>query len=315
MCDKYIKCNHKNHDELYSKSRDSTRFFILFGKKEINKLEDLEHFVNYVNNINSKQLQLIYADDDETFADPFLFEYNNEMYVFFERVNKIRTDCGYVTGTGEIYFTKIKYEDGIYSHTVPELALKCDHHLSYPQIFKINDKIYMMPEQSKTERVDLYECQSFPNNWQFKKTLLRGAFVDSTLIYHNDTYWIITTRKEPKRYVSHEIYCTSDILGEWKRLDSHTIRQRKYPNGRYKRCGGGIIKINDELYFPVQYSENYYGEALQIYKLDLSLESRSEKLICTIRRNVYHLSVSNGWFVIDSNTEKNYFMKKNFVKL
>src|SRR3989339_735304 len=249
--DNFKECSHFNHDKLYSTNFDIQTFFILFYQskiinKNIENEQQLLDAINEINNLNSKHFQLLWFEDYVTKGDPFMFEHKEKLYLFFERINKNPTNNRYIHGIGEICCCELKYENGKYYYTKPHVIIQKSFHLSYPQVFELNGKIYMMPEQSKSKKLMLYESIEFPYKWNESKTLLEGKFVDSTLVYHNNIYWIFTTCKLDDNYIEQRIYYASDIFGEWKEfLLWDKPKTKKVLKGKYIRCGGNIIKINN----------------------------------------------------------------------
>lgn len=103
-------------------------------------------------------------------ADPFPIEIHGELYIFAEmwRYRYLKGCIGYSKLT-ENGFTKWKP------------VIEEPFHLSYPNIFVENGKIYMCPESNEAEEIFLYECMEFPEQWKKVKVLNSGEkYCDST---------------------------------------------------------------------------------------------------------------------------------------
>ena len=51
----------------------------------------------------------------------------------------------------------------------------------------------MVPESSQNREIALYRCDRFPDRWKREAVLIEGITAsDSTLIYHNDRFWMFT---------------------------------------------------------------------------------------------------------------------------
>lgn len=91
------------------------------------------------------------------YADPFLFDYKGETYLFAEYFS-------YKLGRGVISVSKYNPEIdsfGSFSEIIRE-----DYHLSYPVVFSYNNHIYMMPECGESRGLFFYKAVDFPNKWE-----------------------------------------------------------------------------------------------------------------------------------------------------
>lgn len=205
-------------------------------------------------------------------ADPFLYVYKNELFLFYEE------QIG-LTGKGVIKMTKTR---DVKSWTKPVLVLEEDFHLSYPNVFEINGQIYMMPETGDNKSIQLYTPNVDLTEWTFHKTLLRDRhFVDSDIVYHQGTYFLLSTDYSEKTNILRLFY--SD------KLDADWMEHAQSPIAKGEnvgRCGGSVINHNGNLYRPCQLTKKRYGEGLDIYKItDLNRDAYKEERIKTIIPN------------------------------
>ena len=71
------------------------------------------------------------------------------------------------------------------------LALDEDFHLSYPQVFKYKNEIYMLPETQGAGKVIVYKSVDFPLKWEKHKELLDYDNIkDPTLLNHNNNLYL-----------------------------------------------------------------------------------------------------------------------------
>ncbi|MCK5528758.1 MAG: hypothetical protein KAI74_03680, partial [Kiritimatiellae bacterium] len=95
-------------------------------------------------------------------ADPFLFDHENERYLFFEAMlhdaPTAHIDCA--------RFDHEKQEWQLLGTVLEE-----PFHLSYPQVIRDKEQIYMIPESKQALRVGLYRAVNFPTQWEFVKPL------------------------------------------------------------------------------------------------------------------------------------------------
>ena len=320
-------------DDIYNSKK--LLFWTMFQKLDTSL--DMSKIIEKINKINSKYFKVI-QNNFETIADPFLFKYGEDMYVFFEKVNNDRWVNRLNEGTGEIYCSKLTDSDGILGFSKPILALKETHHISYPFLIQDKDNIYMMPEQRRMGRLELYKCVIFPNEWKIERTLLKGNFVDSTLFYYNDIYWLFTisTNRKNVEY-KEQIYYTDNLAtGDWN-LHS-TIRVTNKIESR--RGAGNIIVKDGKIYRPVQNNKDYYAQGilfLEITKLSIteyeeklqygfsdschkSLKSDpqdrqdEEREVGILNRNIHTFNMLDDWIVIDSHNRNKRFFEPDYER-
>jgi hypothetical protein len=108
-------------------------------------------------------------------ADPFLYQYGHQLYVFFENYS-------YQTQKGKISAGKvIRDEKGNYAVVDVVDALDFDYHLSYPQIVLEDGEIFMIPETAQNHRLEVYRLVEFPHKWEIYATAFTGEnIVDTT---------------------------------------------------------------------------------------------------------------------------------------
>jgi len=217
-------------------------------------------------NLDTKKLKsygefkTIVPPKDKFWADPFIIFKNNIYYVFFE-------EFIYKKNKAHISFLTIN-QDGIYSK--PIKVLERPYHLSYPFIFKNNEKYYMIPESSLSNTIDVYECSKFPEKWNFCKTLIQNVTAtDSTLFYKNEKWWLFTslTNYQNKKRENELFLFYSDNL-----LDENWISHPKNPivsNLKGSRSAGKIFQEKGKIIRPAQDGSIRYGYGIIFYRIDI----------------------------------------------
>ena len=184
-------------------------------------------------------------------ADPFLFEKNGQLYLFFEAFDifKRKGLLGYRTidknGFGEI---QIIYED--------------KHHLSFPCIFEDENGIYIIPESSKSDELFRLKCVSFPDKWEKDLLLMEGSFVDTVRYVNDDAEFLITERID-----DNHIYDRVDLF---TLINSLVIESENNPQKRdlsSARGAGAICDINGRIIRPSQDCSDSYGEKLALNEI------------------------------------------------
>ena len=161
----------------------------------------------------------------------------------------------------------------------PHTVLREDFHLSYPFVFRLNGKFYMVPESAAANEVILYESIDFPFKWERKKTLIGNRrCYDSTLFQHSDGVWyLFCTSTDGSQYSSNaylHIFYSSDVLNEeFKAHPQNPI----YKDVRRSRPAGKIFFEDGNLIRPSQVCAPNYGNAVRLNVIkELSINSFKE---------------------------------------
>jgi len=249
---------------------------------------------------NYKEIKPVQLPLNEYWADPFLFEYKDESYVFFE-------NYGFESGLGKISCAKIDNSKLVNISDVLDL----DYHLSYPFIFEDNGDVFMVPETSQNRRLEIYKCTSFPLKWELYTTAFEGQRITDSSIFKDDTgkYWLFLNKMlNSNADNTSELYI---YLIDSLKLTSITPHNQNpvIIDSRVARNGGAIFKYKNNFYRPSQVNKNgIYGAGLNINKIEkLSLDNYSESIVQTAQPNIedgfismHHLHQIDGKFVFDA---------------
>src|SRR6056300_268043 len=97
------------------------------------------------------------------YADPFVYKHNDLNYLFFEE---------YDYQKGVISYSIINDDLTI---TPPTKIIEESFHLSFPNVFEDNGKIYMIPETGDSGKIILYEAKEFPDKWEPVKVIAENV--------------------------------------------------------------------------------------------------------------------------------------------
>jgi hypothetical protein len=249
-------------------------------------------------------------NDPFQLADPFLIEYENEVYCFYEEkaVNK--------NGIIKVLNLTTLIESQL-------VNIGTNTHLSFPFVFQRQGSYYMIPETNELNEVAIYKCEEFPLSWRKKVVLLKGKFVDSSVVEYNGVYYLFTTHKilEVGKSNYHlEVYFSDDLFGNYIKHPMSPIQKGK----KYGRLGGSLVKNGNNLYRFSQDCEEFYGSELHRFKISKLTREEivesiyAEKYISTnygLKLGGHHYSCmiqsknNSFWEAIDVNNEDNYFQR------
>ena len=271
---------------------------IIFGKR----YDCWTLFIGEGNFLNSAlfRLEPVKMPKDEFWADPFIFNYNSENYIFFEnysyksRIGKI--SCGKIKGNQLVDITDV---------------LNFDYHLSYPFIFEENNNIFLIPETCDNKRLEVYKCVDFPNSWELYSTAFDGENIIDAHIYKDQDMqkWLFLNKQETENTANNsDLYIYKFDSLKLDDLQAHT-QNPVIINSKTARNGGAIFKYNNEVFRPSQANiEGIYGRSLNINKIEkLTIDEYVERTVITTYPNfkkglvsMHHLHQKDGLFVIDA---------------
>lgn len=224
-------------------------------------------------------------------ADPFPIEYEGELYIFAELFK-------FVGCKGVIAYTK-KTKNGFDKW---KIIIEEPYHLSFPNIYKYNNKYYMCPESNEAKEIYIYECIEFPDKWKKKNVLVRGG-------HYCDTVFFAKGRK---------IYgITYNLNGNLEMFDCYNgcsfSKGQLNVTSVYDNRPAGQIFI-DKKYGNVlvsQIGEPKYGSGLVFKEISLSWPDYNEReikriypedIFCDVKRKyngVHTFNMSEQYCVID----------------
>ena len=208
------------------------------------------NFHNKEGKIDFTKFKTLIPSPDTFWADPFLFNYKNKNYIFFEEYDYVSTkghiSCFEVDKNGnQIYFPKILCED---------------FHLAYPQVFRNGENIFMIPDSRNG--VNLYSCRRFPDKWSFEKKILDIACSDSTIFQSNQKFWLFTNTYSSKSGINNKL-----TIFHSNSLDENFIQYKGkivVDNMFNSRSAGSIFKVGNNFFRPTQENQRNYGEAINL---------------------------------------------------
>lgn len=192
-------------------------------------------------------------------ADPMLYKHGDKHYLFTEiyETAKKRAAIGYFE-----FINDVPVYQG--------LIIENDYHMSYPCVFAYGDSIYMIPESSANNSLDLYKAIDFPKKWEKECTLIDGCdYVDTTVYIKDKVVYLFSYKKVKEGWdlVTFTLDMKSKSLEEKDTL--HFTKNIGRP--------AGCLIDNDVLLRPAQDSSRKYGEAIILNEV-VSLSPYKEKL-------------------------------------
>lgn len=189
-------------------------------------------------------------------ADPFGVWQDNLLTLFVELFD-------YRTKRGEIYY--YRYDKAL-KLLDSGLALKEPWHLSYPFLFRDEDRIYMLPEAHRSGKLTLYRAVRFPNQWEPVATLLEQPVIDASILRYQDRWWMFYTLPGPEQRQMRELHIAyaDTLTGPWISHPGNPVRVERDSS----RPGGTPFIHENTIYVPTQDCTDDYGQAIRVLRVE-----------------------------------------------
>lgn len=186
-------------------------------------------------------------------ADPFVVEQNGVYYILYEELNfKLNAPGADIAALRSTNLVDWEYLG---------IVLREPFHLSYPFVFKQDEKWYMIPESIAVNEVRLYESSDFPYKWKFSKTLLNKDLADSTIIIQDDIIYLLGMDSTDE---SLRLYYTENLYGEWI---EHPCSPVRTGHNNEIRPGGRPVELDGRLIYFIQDNTYGYGTGVVAYEI------------------------------------------------
>ena len=248
---------------------------------------------NWKKNFNISKIIKIPNTKNHWYADPFVVKKKKNHYIFFE-------DFSLKKRKGSISCIKINQQNKrkYFKDVVNE-----NFHLSFPFIFKYNQKYFMIPESRKNNSLRLYKCIKFPNKWKFYKQIIKNINCVDPVIFKWNNNWILLTSKPENEFLYNRLYAYTSknpISDNWKPLTSGPVIKSNILG----RNAGLVQESNKKIYRISQaYLPGNYGAYISVNKvLNIFKNKYSEKKI----KNIFPFSKKNIKNIHTLNYVKNF---------
>ena len=188
------------------------------------------------------------------FADPFFYSVDdNEIVLLAEQLY-------YPINRGRLVKMTL---DKQYKLLSVEPILTLDTHLSFPNVWRENNKIYVYPENYQGGALSIWEFDGY--QMSNPKVLIPEPLIDSQIVKLNNEYFIFAVKYQSGEWsdTQHlQIWKSSNLFGPYEHIQ--TISSSK----NYERGAGEIIVIDDKTIIrPAQNCEGGYGKEVILFKM------------------------------------------------
>ena len=187
-------------------------------------------------------------------ADPFIVSEQGVEYVFFEEYDYSRK-LGHIS---VITLDALKNGDVDKKFTI----IQESHHMSFPFIFKYDEKYFMMPECSTAGSIKIYESSSFPYEWKYKCNIFDDIRAwDPVLLNFQGKWWLFVNMANDNNDSNNDLYLfykTELFNDSWRSHPMNPIST----DIRQSRAAGRIFKQGVDYIRPSQDCGPRYGHSI-----------------------------------------------------
>ncbi len=231
------------------------------------------------------------------YADPFLSIESSGLRILVEEYDYQLDPVGRI---GEL-----AWRDGRF-HPPAQRIFSAPTHMSYPFLFSWEGERYCIPESWQRNAVRLHRWDRGGERWDDGRTLLDGiAAVDSTVVRHEDRWWLFCTEKGAGVDCRLLVYYADSLEGPWKPHLANPVKV----DLRSARPGGTPFAAAGSLYRPAQDCSESYGCRLSLNRIrTLTPSVFAEDTVRVLRpspswpcRDGFHtLSGDGDWTILDA---------------
>ena len=202
----------------------------------------------------------VYATRQEWCADPFLAEYMDRTYLFYE---KVHGDLGSIEVAEVMPDCRLSAPSVLFEGT----------HYSYPYVFQKDNQWYMIPESAALNEVSLYVAEQFPYRWKKEAVLLQMKAVDTTVFQIDEKWYLLT-------FVP--VLSSERVIPYVYRMNGFNLEPIQWSDydPLCVRGAGSPFVYQGKLIRPVQISTNTrYGDKVAFVEIHIDKDSYFETVV------------------------------------
>lgn len=195
-------------------------------------------------------------DGRRFFADPFLFAWNGRHWLFCE-------EYPYAVSKGILSVAAVGADGTIGS---PRPILETDGHISWPQVFAHDGRVYMIPETSAAGRIELWQAADFPQRWVLDRVLIDGVLAHDPVLHLSESGATMLANVNDDGGSSWDalgLFHAPNLLREWRANERNPLMV----DASCTRGASPIIQRGADLWRATQDCRTGYGDGLALCRL------------------------------------------------
>lgn len=247
---------------------------------------------------------IVKAPKNKWYADPFILDVTqNSIIVLVE-------EFSYNINRGRL--AKLEIDKTTYKITNEKIILDLSTHLSFPAILRINDNIYIYPENSAAGKSILYKYNFEDDNLTMVKSLCDLPLTDAIITEIDGLNYIFATKIPIQNSNELTIYKSTEITGTY-----HPFQRIRLPDNT-ARSAGNIFNDGNRIIRPAQNCNGGYGVGLVFQELiknsngTFRIKELFRKSPIAKYRGMHTYNKYQGYVIVDLHARRHPILHKIF---
>lgn len=185
------------------------------------------------------------------FADPFVLDVTDDAIVVLTEEMPRHIHKGVIT--------KLTIDRNSFEVIKKKVVLELPNHLSFPDVVRYDDKVFICPENGLSGPLCMYEYNKESEIFEFKKVICDDVVWDSAVTDLFGDRYLFTAAKDD--------YCL-DIYKWNEEKERFTAYQQIISKDRDSRLAGEPFHYEGKTYYPAQLCDKYYGRGVVIKEIE-----------------------------------------------
>jgi len=211
------------------------------------------------------------------FADPFILDCDDK------RVTLLVEEFDYKIHRGRI--ARLFVDRKSWTVTDCKIVLDLDTHLSFPMIWREDDKVYVFPENYHSGGWDMYHYNDVEEELEFAQHISNEKLTDATIWKYNNDFFLLSTYEPRPNGAELTVWQSKHLKYGYTEL------QRIKFNENLARNAGMIFKYGEKWIRPAQECNHVYGHSISFQEVDFQNDCFSFNEIYRFHspHNVYYV--------------------------
>ena len=226
---------------------------------------------------------------DRWYADPFILSMDDDVICILAEEYRFDYPKGRIA--------KLTIDRHNWRIIKDDIVLETKTHLSFPNILRLDGKIYVYPENCRSGKMSIYEYEPDQERLVFKRVICDDALWDSSITNLFGKWQLFGGKTNG---------CCMDVYN-WSDTEKKFVFDRTYESQkRNYQLAGQLFSYEGGVYCPTQDATETYGGAIEIMKIvekEDGLEFIPTKRLTSpnfrYRLGMHTLNEYNGMLVID----------------